>query len=86
MKLTLSLDKNLIEFAHKLARDSNDSISNMVVTMFRNMRENASDYRPQNALVRKLHGYTRRKPLPDKEVMREKLLKKHVTSSRHFGV
>jgi len=77
LKLTLSLDKETIEFAHNLARAADDSISNMVRGFLRSARKNAEEARPVNSIVRKLHGATRLHPIPDKQVMREKLLKKH---------
>jgi hypothetical protein len=78
MKLTLSLDKELIEFAHRLARESNDSISNMVSTLLRNAMKNRMEPPSYHPSVRQLYGYTRKKPLPDKEEMRKEMLKKHL--------
>jgi hypothetical protein len=78
MKLTLNVDKSLLEFARRLARDSNDSVSNMVGTFLRNMRANAQEYCPQNPQVRRLYGCVRKNHLLDKEDMRREILKKHM--------
>lgn len=79
MKLTLSLDKELIDFAHKLAKDSNDSISNMVASILRSARKSSpGGEEPVNPVVASLYGRYKKKPLPDKDEMKKKLLRKHL--------
>ena len=77
-KLTLSLDEETIAFAHKLAKQNNDSISNMVNGFFQSMRPNRKEYQPRHPEVRELYGYTKDRPIPDKKVLREILLQKHL--------
>ena len=79
MKLTLSLDKDLIEFAHKVARESGDSISGMVASFLRRAQRHSAGYQPDHPLVKKLYGRRRRRPLPDKKILQEKLLRKHLS-------
>jgi hypothetical protein len=78
MKLTLSLDQETIAFAHELARESNDSISNMVVAFFRNARKRQGEYQPQHPAVKRLYGCMKGEPVPDKRAMLEMMLQKHL--------
>ncbi len=78
-KLTLSLDEDIIEFAHKLAKEKNDSISNMVGEFFRNMHKNRKEYVPRNPVIKSLYGYYKGRSLPNsKKEMQEILLQKHL--------
>lgn len=78
MKLTLSLDKDLIEFAHKLAKDSNDSVSNMVASMLRHTRRTASGGLIKSDAVNSLYGISKKKPIPDKDELKKRMLRKHL--------
>ena len=78
-KLTLSLDEDIIEFAHKLAKEKNDSISNMVGEFFRNMHKNRKEYVPRNPALRQLYGILEGADIPrDKKGIRELILQKHL--------
>lgn len=79
MKLTLSLDKETIEFAHKLARESNDSISNMVGTFFKHARKRREKDKPLHPALKRLQDFTKSMSFPeDKRAMMDVLLKKHL--------
>ncbi len=78
-KLTLSLDEETIEFAHKLAKEKNDSISNMVGDFFRDMHKNRKEYVPDHPVVRELYGSFKGATVPkDKKAMREALLQRYL--------
>ena len=55
-KLTLSMDEDLIRFAHELAREKNESISSMVATYFSGLRKNRFDPSELHPDVRKMLG------------------------------
>lgn len=80
MKLTLSLDRELIDFAHRLAKESDDSISNMVASFLRHARKvrQGEESGGGHPAVTGLYGRYRKKPLPDKEEMKNRLLRKHL--------
>ena len=77
--MTLSMDRELIGFAHKLAEETGDSISNMVAAFLRRARKREQEYVPRHPVVRSLYGSARGAALPrDKKAMREVLLRKHL--------
>jgi len=76
-KLTISMDKELINFAHKLAKKSNDSISNIISIFFNKIKAHTKGYTPNSPRVRKLYGITQKNPVPDKEIIYKQLIKKH---------
>jgi hypothetical protein len=80
MKLTLSLDQDLIEFAHRLAKESGDSVSNMVAAFLRHARKTRQGEGPAatHPAVASLYGRYRKKPLPEKGEMKKRLLRKHL--------
>lgn len=78
MKLTLSLDRDLIEFAHRLAKESDDSISNMVAAFLRHARKSREGGEASHPAVAGLYGRYRKKPLPEKDEMKRRLLRKHL--------
>jgi hypothetical protein len=78
-KLTLSLDPELIRFAHELARERGDSISNIVAAYFTALRKPPEQYRPRNAIIRDLYGSAQEIEIPkDKKSIRDELLRKHL--------
>ena len=78
-KLTLSLDEETIALAHKLAKENNDSISNMVGTFLRDAQKNRKEYVPRNPVVKSLYGYYKGRSIPNsKKEMLEILLQKHL--------
>ena len=78
-KLTLSLDEETIAIAHRMAKEKNDSISNMVGDFFRNAQKNRKEYVPDHPTVRKLYGILKGSDIPmDKKAIRELILQKHL--------
>jgi hypothetical protein len=78
-KLTLSMDEDLIRFAHELAREKNESISSIVAAYFRGLRKKKEPYVPRDPLVRKLYGMGRHIHIPkDKQGIREEMLQRHL--------
>jgi hypothetical protein len=80
-KLTLSMDEDLIRFAHELARERNESVSGMVATYLYTLKEKKHQhaYKPRHAEVRKLSGILKASDVPeDKKGIREAILRKHL--------
>ncbi len=86
MKLTLSLDKETIEFAHKLAKESNDSISNNSasswansICFFRHAQKRREEELPMHPTLKHLAGRYKNASFPnDKRAMLDILLEKHL--------
>lgn len=78
-KLTLSMDEDLIRFAHELAREKNESISSIVAGYLQKLRKKREPYVPRDPLVRKLYGYAKHIDIPkDKKAIREEMLQRHL--------
>ena len=78
-KLTLSLDEETIAIAHKVAKENNDSISNMVGNFFRDKQKSRKEYQPDHPVVKSLYGYYKGRSIPnDKKAMLDLLLQKHL--------
>ena len=75
-KLTLSMDEDLVRFAHDLAREKNESISSMVAAYFRGLKRKRFDPSELHPDVRKMMGAYKGGSLPkDKKEMRERYLR-----------
>ncbi len=75
-KLTLSMDEDLIRFAHELAREKNESISSIVATYFRGLRKKRFDPNTLHPDVRRLMGAFKGADLPKtKKELRERYLR-----------
>jgi hypothetical protein len=78
-KLTLSMDEDLIRFAHELARKNNESISAMVAAFLRGMQKRETAYQPRHPFVKSLYGFAKNVEIPaDKKALREELLQRHL--------
>ena len=78
-KLTLSMDEDLIRFAHELAQEQNESISSIVAGYLRGLRKKHEPYVPRDPLARKLYGYAKHIDIPhDKQGIREDMLARHL--------
>jgi hypothetical protein len=72
-KLTLSMDEELIRFAHELAREKNESISNMVAAYFLSLKKKRFDPSELHPDVRKMLGAFKGSSIPkSKKEMRER--------------
>lgn len=71
-KLTLSMDEDLIRFAHELAREKNESISSIVATYFRGLKKKRFDPSILHPDVRTLMGAFKGADIPNtKKALRE---------------
>ena len=64
-KLTLSMDEDLIRFAHELAREKNASISSIVADYLRGLRKQQFDASRLHTDVRKLMGVFKGAAIPE---------------------
>lgn len=69
-KLTLSIDEDLIEFAHRFSKETNKSISKMVEEYLLELKKqnNKNNINPR---VNSLYGIFENKPIPDKKELRK---------------
>jgi len=75
-KLTLSMDEDLIRFAHELAKERNESISHMIAGYFQSLRKKRFDPSKLHPDVQKLLGAFEGADLPkNKKEMRERYLR-----------
>jgi len=68
-KLTLSLDSNIVDFAHNFAQESNKSISKIVEDFFIILKEQNKTDLPKD--LAELHGIFERMNYPDKYELRK---------------
>lgn len=68
-KLTLNMDEELIDFAHKLARESHQSVSRIVSEYLESLRlyEESTELTQR---TRNLYGAFAHTPIPDKQDLR----------------
>jgi hypothetical protein len=81
-KLTLSIEAELVDFAHEYARTINDSISHLISTYLGQLRRKNKTlpvgYIPKDPLVRKLAGCLKDPSLSsDKKTLRKMAQEKH---------
>jgi len=75
-KLTLSLDPELIAFAHELARERNDSISNIVAAYLTSIKKKKFDPSDLHPTVQKMLGAYKDTDFPkNKREMRERYMR-----------
>ena len=77
-KLTLSINEDLIKFAHSFSKETNQSISHIVEEYLNELKEqetniNKNNFKPK---IQKLYGAFEKKPIPDKKVLRRKFHEK----------
>lgn len=69
-KLTLSIDSDLIKFAHDFASKTNQSISKIVEEYFIQLKKQESEYFA-DPKIDNLYGIFEDKPVPDKKKLRK---------------
>ena len=72
-KLTLSINDDLIDFAHEFSRETNQSISHIVeeyLLELKKQKETDSRGPDLNNKVENLYGAFEDKPIPDKDELR----------------
>ncbi|MDI3548601.1 MAG: hypothetical protein PWR10_2253 [Halanaerobiales bacterium] len=74
-KLTLSIDEDLIKFAHHFSKETNQSISKMVEEYFLQLKkqENKNKVHPR---IENLYGIFEDQPIPDKKELRKMFYEK----------
>jgi len=72
-KLTLSINDDLIEFAHDFSKETHQSISHIVeeylIELKKNKEQNFEEQKLQKR-IEKLYGAFESKPIPDKKDLR----------------
>jgi len=72
-KLTLSINDDLIEFAHNFSKETHQSISHIVeeylIELKKNKEQNFEEQKLQKR-IEKLYGAFESKPIPDKKDLR----------------
>ena len=76
-KLTLSMEKDLIDFAHALAKKSNSSVSQIFRTFLLNMKKRQNKGFTGHKVLQDLYGICRSSPISDKKQVYRKLYQKH---------
>ncbi|GHV95007.1 hypothetical protein AGMMS50293_13270 [Spirochaetia bacterium] len=74
-KLTLSLDSNLIDFAHAFSRKSNKPISKIVENYFIELKSQNTVDLPRD--LEELYGIFEGMAIPDKKELRRMFHEKH---------
>lgn len=78
-KLTLSINEDLIKFAHSFSKETNQSISHIVEEYLNELKEqetnpNKNNFKPK---IQKLYGAFENQPIPDKKDLRRKFHEKN---------
>jgi len=68
-KLTLSLDSDIIDFAHKFSKNSKKSISRIVENYFLELKEQKVTDMPKD--LEEIYGIFEGVPAPDKKELRK---------------
>ena len=78
-KLTLSINEDLIKFAHKFSKETNQSISHIIEEYLNELKEQETnpDKKQLNHKIDKLYGAFEKKPIPDKKDLRRKFHEKN---------
>ncbi len=69
-KLTLSIDEDLIKFAHHFSKETNQSISKMVEEYLLQLKKHNND-KNVNPRIENLYGIFEDQPIPDKKELRK---------------
>ncbi len=69
-KLTLSIDEELIKFAHHFSKETNQSISKMVEEYLLRLKKH-NDEDSVNPRIENLYGIFEDQPIPDKKELRK---------------
>ena len=78
-KLTLSINEELIKFAHNFSNETNQSISHIVEEYLNELKEqqtnsNKNNFKPK---IQKLYGAFEEQPIPDKKELRRNFHEKN---------
>ncbi|ACL70121.1 DUF6364 family protein [Halothermothrix orenii] len=78
-KLTLSINEDLIEFAHVFSKKTNQSISHIVEEYLNELKkqENNPDKNNFKPKINKLYGAFESQPIPDKKELRRNFHEKN---------
>ncbi|TDX42355.1 DUF6364 family protein [Orenia marismortui] len=68
-KLTLSIDEDLIKFAHKFSKETHQSISHIVEEYLSQLKKQ-KDKKEFNPRLENLYGIFEDEPIPDKKELR----------------
>jgi len=72
-KLTLSINDDLIDFAHDFSKETNQSISHIVeeyLAELKKQQEKGTKEQKLNKRIEKLYGAFENEPIPDKKDLR----------------
>jgi len=72
-KLTLSINDDLIDFAHDFSKETNQSISHIVeeyLAELKKQQEKGAKEQKLNKRIEKLYGAFENEPIPDKKDLR----------------
>jgi ribosome recycling factor len=78
-KLTLSINEDLIKFAHKFSEETNQSISHIVEEYLNELKEQETkpNNKHLNHKIEKLYGAFENEPIPDKKDLRRRFHEKN---------
>ncbi len=75
-KLTLSIEAELVDFAHQYARKKNKSISRLIAEYLRFLKEQEEGDLALSQNLKSLYGILAEHPLPDKKRLRKEFHEK----------
>jgi len=80
-KLTLSIDEDLIKFAHDFSKKTNQPISHIVEEYLEELKKQESEQNSKSftSKTQKLYGIFENQPIPDKKDLRRKFHEKNNT-------
>lgn len=78
-KLTLSINEDLIKFAHNFSKETNQSISHIVEEYLNELKEQETNTNQKkfNFKTQKLYGIFEDQPIPDKKKLRRNFHEKN---------
>lgn len=78
-KLTLSINEDLIKFAHNFSKETNQSISHIVEEYLNELKEQETNTNQKkfNIKTQKLYGIFEDQPIPDKKKLRRNFHEKN---------
>ena len=71
-KLTLSIDDDLIEFAHEISKKSKKSISGIFSDYLKSLRKKHTNDVTLKTELKNMYGMFNKTPIPDKKILRKK--------------
>lgn len=76
-KLTLSINEDLIEFAHKFSKETNQSISHIVEEYLSELKKQETNKKHLTPKIEKLYGVFENEPIPEKKELRRNFHEKN---------